>query len=274
MGKNPNFAEIHPNIAISEIDKRFIQGDQQQGGRVSYAFTKLAAGLIQNLYYGEIEPADVSIAQREFIRSTDFAYHLAKKLNEKQIQSVKDLDDFLIKNPSSKFVLGLFNNEAYKPSEKISKFLLENSKSDFIRELAKSKAFKITPEIKKIVFQNPDDELAYGAAQNESWGIVSPEEKQWIFEQGNYNTLAAGGLLMNTECYKMGDAKIEKEFLKKDKENLNTMAAYLIGAHPEFILDYEFSQIAREKPTHLTRGVRNNPQANITALYIPERERR
>ena len=52
------------------------------------------------------------------------------------------------------------------------------------------------------------------------------------------------------------------------------MIADLIGAHPEFILDYEFSEIAREKPTHFTRGIRNNPQANATALYVPERERR
>ena len=277
VSKNPNFAEVNQfngSIYIPETDKHFIQGDQQQGGRASYAFTKLAAGLIQNLYYGEIEPADVSIAQREFIRDSDFAYHLAKKLDEKQILKIKDLDDFIIKNPKSKFVIGLFNNESYKPSDKVLKFLFENSKSNFVRELAKSKAFKITPEIKKIVFQNPDDELAYGATQNESWGIVSPEEKRWIFEKGNHNTLAARGLLMNIKCYKMGDAKIEKEFLKKDEKNLNTMIADLIGAHPEFILDYEFSEIAREKPTHFTRGIRNNPQANATALYVPERERR
>ena len=277
VSKNPNFAgvdQLNGGREISEIDKQIIRGGKQPAGRASYGFTKLAAGLIQNLHYGIIEPADIETAQKEFIRSSDFAYHLAKKLNEKQIQSIKDLDNFIIKNPKSKLVLGLFNNECYSPSDKAIKFLLENSKSDFIRELAKSKAFKITPEIKKLVMQNPDSKLAYGAAQNENWGIVSPEEKLWIFEKGNHDTLAARGLLMNTKCYKMGSTEIEKRFLKKDEKNLNTMAADLIGAHPDFPFDYESTKIAREKPTNFTRGVRANPQANATALYIPERERR
>lgn len=271
VAQNIHFANNSKDgyFLVSDFDKERVRGNEKSD-KVSYAFTRYGTGVIQNFAYGDVEEKDISIAKSEFVMNNPFAFHVAKKLKKEQI--TKEIEEFAMSKPSSMFTQGLFENSNYEPSAGFREFLWKNRKSDFVRKLVMSASYKVRDVDRKNSMSEPDCEFSYAIGQNKTWGTVTPDQKEWILNEKNHNTLLARALAGNVFCYEIGDGSKEEEYFERNKKNLNSWVAYELASRKDFLIGYKQIQRARENlPTLYARGIRDNPQVGTTAVFFGRR---